>query len=80
MRTICLLCQEESIYIFYCAVECGNLFRYYDLKVGSGAEAVKGSRVAVRLWLSYIQFLSTWIEFFIKILSIICITQTNYDH
>lgn len=33
---------------------CGNSFRYYDLKVGNGAEAVKGSRVAVRSWLSYI--------------------------
>jgi len=28
------------------------MFRYYDLKVGDGAEAVKGSRVAVWLWFS----------------------------
>lgn len=27
-----------------------NGLKYYDLKIGSGAEVVKGSRVAVRLW------------------------------
>lgn len=27
-----------------------NGLKYYDLKVGNGSKAVKGSRVAVRLW------------------------------